>query len=53
MRTVILLGLTAIASAINDEWITDSSTIKFMAIVLLVAIFMDVTDFLNGCIRKK
>jgi hypothetical protein len=44
MRTVTLMGLVAIADAINKNWGTDS-VYKFYAVVLIIAFIMDIIDF--------
>lgn len=49
MRTVIFIGLLAIATAIRQN-IFDKSTTEFFAAVLIAAMFMDVIDFLD---RRK
>ena len=46
MRTAIFLGLTAIADAIREGWLIDKDAIKFVAIILIVMIVMDVWEFI-------
>lgn len=48
MRTVIFLGLIAIADAINTDWSSSQTTIKAYSIVLIGAIIMDIWDFFNN-----
>ena len=43
MRTVILLGLSAIADAIDKDWIGENAGIY--AIVFIASAIMDVFDF--------
>lgn len=47
MRTVTLLGLVAIADAINKNWCASTKTVAVYGIVMIVAIIMDVFDFLT------
>ncbi len=47
MRTVVLFGLLAVADAINKNWASDKVA-HIYAIVILVAIFMDIMDFINS-----
>lgn len=47
MRTVIFLGLLVIADALNKDWYTNTSTVNLMAVVLIVAIFMDLAEFIK------
>lgn len=47
MRTVIFLGLGAIADAINNNWL-HPGMVGFMAIVLIGAIVMDITEFVKN-----
>lgn len=46
MRTVIFLGLLAIADAIREDWLTEEG-IPLAGWVLVGAIVMDVVDFLR------
>ena len=46
MRTVIYLGLIAIADAINKDWFA-KETVTFMVIILFIALFMDIAEFLK------
>lgn len=48
MRTVTLLGLVAIADAINKNWFTSNKTVAVYGIVLIVSMLMDVWDFLKN-----
>lgn len=48
MRTVTLLGLVAIADAINKNWASTTSVVATYGIVLIVAMVMDIADFLNN-----
>lgn len=48
MRTVTLLGLVAIADAINMNWCNSASTLVVYGIVVIIAAFMDVCDFFNN-----
>lgn len=48
MRTVTLLGLVAIADAINMNWCASTKTVAVYGIVLIVAMIMDVWDFLKN-----
>jgi hypothetical protein len=52
MRTAVFLGLTAVADAINKNWLVDERTIKFVAIMVLVFMFMDIAEFIKK-IRKN
>lgn len=52
MRTVILLGLTAIADAINKNWLTDKDCMNFLAIVLFCVIIMDIAEFIINMYKK-
>ena len=45
MRTVILLGLIIIANAIGTETPYTDEVVGFMAVVLIVAMVMDVFEF--------
>lgn len=47
MRTVIYIGLLAIAFAINPEWVGEASK-QFFSTLLAFAIAMDIIDFLRG-----
>ena len=44
MRAVIFLGLCAIADAINPEHLKEQS--DFLAVIFLVAAFMDIIEFI-------
>lgn len=50
MRTVILLGLSWIAGAINNSYFESipEETQEFVGIVLFIAIIMDIVDFLSS-----
>lgn len=53
MRTAIFLGLTAIADAIRKDWIgTDQNLIRFMAIILIVMMGMDIAEFIKNMAKK-
>lgn len=45
MRTVILVGLLAIASAINENWVSSNTAWIFAALIVIVSV-MDFTDFI-------
>lgn len=47
MRTAIFLGLTSIASAIRKDWLTNENSIAFLAVALIIMIFMDVMEFIK------
>jgi hypothetical protein len=47
MRTVIYVGLLAIADAINKDW-HQGQFIEVYAIIFIVAIAMDITEFVRG-----
>jgi hypothetical protein len=47
MRTVIYVGLLAIADAINKDW-QQGQYIAVYAIIFIVAIVMDIVEFING-----
>lgn len=47
MRTAIFLGCTAIADAIRKDWLTDTDTIAFAAIALMIMILMDIAEFIK------
>ena len=47
MRTVIYVGLLAIADAINKDW-QQGQYIAVYATILIAAIVMDITDFVRG-----
>jgi hypothetical protein len=46
MRTVIYVGLLAIADAINKDW-QQGQFIEVYATILVCAIFMDIYDFVR------
>ena len=46
MRTVIYIGLTAIAFAINPEWLGEAP-VKFFSTILMFAIIMDIWEFFS------
>jgi len=48
MRTSILIGALVIADSINPDWVTSEATGIFVAVVLVVGMFMDVFDFLSN-----
>ena len=52
MRTVIFFGLLAIAGALKAEPMDDMVT-KFFAYVAVVAMIMDVVDFVRGLGNKR
>lgn len=52
MRTAIFLGLMAIADAINKDWITNEDTMKFLAIVAVIMIIMDIVEFIKKMQNK-
>jgi hypothetical protein len=47
MRTVIYVGLLAIADAINKDW-QQGQYIAVYATILIAAIVMDIIDFVRG-----
>jgi hypothetical protein len=51
MRTVILFGLMLVATAINETIISDRG-ITLPTIILIVAIFMDIVDFVTKKSKK-
>lgn len=48
MRTAILIGSVIIGDAINPTNLNDPNVIKFVGIIILVAMVMDVVDFFRG-----
>jgi hypothetical protein len=52
MRTVILVGCILISDGLfeiaNKKEHEDETTTKFVAIILMVSILMDVVDFIHG-----
>jgi hypothetical protein len=55
MRTVVYVGLILIASAIDPNLgnSPDANVIKFLAILMVAAIIMDVCEFLKKLSRKN
>jgi hypothetical protein len=53
MRTVVLLGFIVVADAIREDWVKGGSTSEFLAVVLLIAAFMDIFDFFKNISRKN
>lgn len=51
MRTVILSAGWCIADAINKNWVAKDE-VGFLATIFLVAVAMDVTEFILKLIRK-
>lgn len=51
MRTAIFLGLTAIADAINKDWMS-KDTAQVGAVILLVMMCMDIVDFFRSKTNK-
>ena len=47
MRTAIFLGLTAIADAINKDWLKPEAG-TMMLIIILSMMLMDVLDFIKN-----
>lgn len=47
MRTAIFLGLTAIADAINKDWLKHEA-VRTGAIILLIMMLMDILDFIKN-----
>lgn len=53
MRTVILCGLIFIGNHINPQYVLLDPSKTFYAIILLIAMGMDITDFINSLIGKR
>ena len=52
MRTVILLGLVAIAEAIDQEWMNqDAITAPYYGVALGIVICMDIFEFVKRAIK--
>jgi len=47
MRTVVLLGLMAIANAINKDWCRENDT-SIYGMVFVASIIMDIVEFINN-----
>ena len=51
MRTVVFIGLVMIAEAHGKEAWSDKSVLSFAGVITIVAMFMDVMDFIAGMFR--
>lgn len=51
MRTIIYVGLLAIADAINKDW-QQGQFITVYATILIIACAMDITDFILRLIKR-
>ena len=53
MRTVIILGLSMIAFAIRDNVISTDYGYKFLGIVIMVSMVMDIIEFIKKNLTNK
>lgn len=52
MRTAIFLGLLYIASAIDKDCLGSGESIEFIAVLILIMMFMDVLEFIKKMSSK-